>query len=193
MSLVLWIAIKIWFISALLAYVDDAFSHDRATRLALYAPYDAWYPPKQVRLLQLWDFLGIPHEKEKQVFGRSLVITGFLVDPRNMSISLERENVDKLITAVRDFVLNAPGRRRPLVEWWRMLGWMNWALNVAPLLRPGLASAYAKTAGMTIRNAKVFINAAITRDWLWFADCLEHWDGIHILRARTWSGTDADL
>ncbi|KAI0054388.1 hypothetical protein BV25DRAFT_1790637, partial [Artomyces pyxidatus] len=168
-----------------LAYIDDSFSHDTAIHLAYYAPYNDWFPPKQVLLLKLWDFIGLPHEKDKQEFGRTLVITGILVDPQAMTLTLPPESITELVAAIREF-LSAPSRRRPLVEWWRKLGWMNWALNVAPLLRPALSSAYDKIAGLSVRNAPVFINARIKRDWSWFADTLEGWDGVHILRARNW-------
>jgi len=55
--------------------------------LAYYEPYDAWYPQKQVKLLLLYDELGLPHAKNKQVFGHSLEIISLLVDPIKMTIS----------------------------------------------------------------------------------------------------------
>jgi hypothetical protein len=62
MGLVLWIAREIKKIEDMFAYVDDSFSWDFAGNLELYEPYDAFLPEKQVRLLQLWDELNIPHE-----------------------------------------------------------------------------------------------------------------------------------
>jgi hypothetical protein len=53
MSLVLWIAVNIKSIPALLAYIDDNFSHDEDPTLRLYPPYSSFLPAKQVRLLQL--------------------------------------------------------------------------------------------------------------------------------------------
>ncbi|THH15183.1 hypothetical protein EW146_g5256 [Bondarzewia mesenterica] len=52
-ELVLWIAINIRRILELLAYVDDTFGHDVQAELVCYKPYDAYYPTKQVCLLEL--------------------------------------------------------------------------------------------------------------------------------------------
>ncbi|KAI0314247.1 hypothetical protein OF83DRAFT_1029380, partial [Amylostereum chailletii] len=170
----------------LLAYIDDTFSHDLSPRCTFYEPYGAWLPPKQVQLLQLWDFLGIPHEKSKQEFGRVLVITGFEVSPVSMTIFLSAESISNLVTAIHAFIDEAPDRRRRLVEWQRLLGWMNWALNVAPLLRPALASSYAKISGKKKPNAPIFLNGQVSRDLRWFATTLQQSSGIHIIRARLW-------
>jgi hypothetical protein len=51
------------------------FSHDDADDLVLYTPYDMLLLPKQAKLLQLWDFIDLPHEKSKQEPSSSL---GFL-------------------------------------------------------------------------------------------------------------------
>ena len=69
MSLVLWIANFIVMIEAVLAYMDDMFSHDDNTVLVLYCPYKMLLPSKQVQLLQLWDDIGLPHDREKQEYG----------------------------------------------------------------------------------------------------------------------------
>ena len=69
MSLVLWIANFIVMIEAVLAYMDDMFSHDDNTVLVLYCPYNMLLPSKQVQLLQLWDDIGLPHDREKQEYG----------------------------------------------------------------------------------------------------------------------------
>jgi hypothetical protein len=89
MSLVLWIAIFRLSIEALLAYMDDNFGHDDSSALVLYEPYNTLFPPKQVLLLRLWDFIGLPHERDKQEFGHALVITGFLVDLAALTITLD--------------------------------------------------------------------------------------------------------
>jgi len=193
MSLVLWIAIHVKHIDALLAYVDDNFSHDVNPILSYYAPYSSFYPSKQVRLLQLWDEIALPHEQKKQEYGRSLVIIGFHIDTVTMTVTLPDEKRDETIAAVRTFALDAPRRRRPLIEWQRNTGWMNWALNVAPLLRPALQSSYHKMAGRSIRNAPIFINRRVTLDLLWFADTLANWNGIHMLSAHNWDSSAADL
>lgn len=192
MSLVLWVAVNVWDLDGLLAYVDDNFGHDESEELVRYEPYDAWYPSKQARLLQLWDWLGIPHEKKKQVFGRAIKIIGFIVDIDRLSISLEPKSRLEHVSAIRQF-LSTPSRRQPLIAWQRLLGWSSWALNVAPLLRPALQSSYAKLRGKSSRNALIFINATVRRDLSWFADTLEAWEGVHMLDARSWGPDEADL
>jgi hypothetical protein len=37
-----------------------------------YEPYHCYYRAKQVKLLKLWDEIGLPHEKAKQEYGREL-------------------------------------------------------------------------------------------------------------------------
>ncbi|TFY82031.1 hypothetical protein EWM64_g1982 [Hericium alpestre] len=193
MSLVLWIAVHEKGIDGLLAYIDDCFSDDPSEHLIYYARYDDFLPPKQVALLLLWDEILLPHDKPKQVFGSVCTIIGLDVDLPRMLISLSEERRITLVTAVRDFVLNAPARCRRLVEWQRILGHMNWGLNVTPLLRPALQSGYDKTAGRTIRNAPIYVNAAVTRDFLWFAHVFERFDGVHIITSREWDSSQADL
>jgi hypothetical protein len=52
----------------------------------------------------------------------------------------------KLVHAIREFV--DPARRQiPLHEWLRLLGQMNWALNVFPMLTPALNSSWDKVRG----------------------------------------------
>ena len=193
MSLVLWIAIHIKLILALLAYVDDTFSHDTCPHLVYYAPYDAYYPAKQVQLLLLWDEIGLPHEKPKQEFGPTLTIIGFHVDPTTMTISLADSAREALIAHIQSFLAKATGRRRRLVEWQRLIGWVNWVLNVVPLMRPALQSSYDKIAGKSQRNQPVYINRTVQHNLSWFADMFQEWPGVHLLRARVWNSSQADL
>jgi hypothetical protein len=74
MGLVLWIAIHVKYIPALLAYIDDNFCHDEDPTLRFYPPYQTFLPSKQVCLLQLWDEIGLPHEQKNQEFGTTLTI-----------------------------------------------------------------------------------------------------------------------
>ncbi|TFY77497.1 hypothetical protein EWM64_g6514 [Hericium alpestre] len=193
MSLVLWIAINEKGIDGLLAYIDDCFSDDPSEHLVFYEPYEDFLPPKQVALLLLWDEIHLPHDRPKQMFGSTCTIIGLDVDLRHMRITLSDERRTALARGVRNFVLAAPRRRRRLVEWQRILGWMNWGLNVAPLLRPALQSVYDKTAGRRIRNAPIYLNATVIRDFLWFADAFERFDGIHIITSHEWDSSQADL
>jgi hypothetical protein len=197
MSLVLWISIFRLSIAALLAYMDDNYGHDDAQNLVLYEPYNMLLPPKQARLLQLWDFIGLPHERDKQEFGSCLVITGFFVDLDALTISLDSDRKRELVSAIRAFVTPHGGgrrsRRRTLREWMHILGWMSWAVSVCPLLRPALTPGYAKISGKNLLHAPIFINGDVTRSFLWFADTFEAFSGIRLLRAALWTPSGADL
>jgi len=91
-----------------------------------------FYPSKQTCLLQLWDDLGIPHDKEKQEFGPVLRIIGFEVDPNAMTVSMDIDARRDLIELIRVFAVT--GKKRTLKEFQRIAGHVNWALNVFPLL-----------------------------------------------------------
>ena len=122
-------------------------------------------------------------------------IIGFIVDANELSISMSPESKQKLIDSLRDFVLNTPDNKRQqsLRSWLRMLGYANWALNVFPLLKPALNSSYDKTAGKSIMNQSIYINKQVRNDLLWFADSVEHLDGVQVLEAEHWSVEEADL
>jgi len=77
----MWIAIYIYLLPDLLHYMDDAWSYEMEPALIYYEPYDSWYPRKQVNLLLLYDELGLPHVKKKQLFGHSLEIIAYSSTP----------------------------------------------------------------------------------------------------------------
>ncbi|KAF8585504.1 hypothetical protein K439DRAFT_1646602 [Ramaria rubella] len=162
---VIWIAIHVCSITDILHYMDDSWSYDMGEELVYYAPYDSSYPQKQVMLLCLWDDLSLPHSKDKQVYGRTLEIIGLLVDPSLMMITMVSKRKDELVAAICGF---------------RMLGWINWALNVFPLLKPGLQSAYSKISGKSHSRTPIFLNHADA-------------DGVDMLNATVWYPGDADL
>jgi hypothetical protein len=144
-ALILWIGVFIKLIQDLYGYVDDEFSWDFANNLMFYPPYGKYLPTKQVTLLSLWDELGIPHEEKKQLWGSPLIIIGFEVDPNAMTITMSPPQRDELIAVICSFAV--PGHRRQLREFQRLAGWINWCLNVYPLLRPGLSALYDKIRG----------------------------------------------
>src|SRR5258708_21981082 len=76
-ALVLWAGVNVKGLPDLLHYVDDAFSFELNETLEFYAPYDSWYPKKQVGLLKLFDKVGIPHEKGNKNMGKSLQSSGY--------------------------------------------------------------------------------------------------------------------
>src|SRR5882724_2017369 len=104
MALVLWIAINVRGIKDLLHYSDDIWSYDPSRTLMRYEPYDDLYPPRQVALLKLWDDIGLPHSKRKQVFGKTLTIIGLDVDPQKMSITMPEESKKDLIKSICSFI-----------------------------------------------------------------------------------------
>jgi hypothetical protein len=86
MGLIVWIAIHKKGVHHLLHYMDDAWSYDLDERLHFYQPYEAFFPKKQVSLLELWDEIGLPHEKSKQVYGRSLDTKSVDSNARSLTI-----------------------------------------------------------------------------------------------------------
>jgi hypothetical protein len=71
---VLWMAIFVKLIECIYGYIDDAFSFDVQGDVLWYEPYRCYFPSKQTRLLQLWDEIGLPHERSKQESGLALRI-----------------------------------------------------------------------------------------------------------------------
>ncbi|KIY49912.1 hypothetical protein FISHEDRAFT_72144 [Fistulina hepatica ATCC 64428] len=190
-SLVLWIAVFIKFIVDLFAYVDDTFSWDFADNIEWYEPYQTFYPKKQAQLLKLWDKIGVPHEKHKQESGTSLVVIGLLVDTCSMTISMPDHSREDLAVALRGFAV--PRQRRPLVHFQRLGGWVNWALNVFPLLRPGLSTLYAKIKGKEQPYLVIWVSVRLCRELIWIAEHIQSSHGIHMLKSRTWTPDQADL
>jgi hypothetical protein len=190
-ALVLWIAIFMKFIEDLLGYVDDDFSWDFEWNLEWYAPYGRYYPGKQVRLLELWDELGIPHEERKQQWGTPLTVIGFDVDPNAMTVTMLPESRNDLLVAICAFAKS--GQRRPLREFQRLAGWLNWALNAYPLLRPGLSTLYTKMAGKDHPHQPVFVSKGLCDELDWVAERLESSDGVHMLTSEEWCAGEADI
>jgi hypothetical protein len=169
-SLVLWIAIVILHIHDLFAYVDDAFSWEFASNVTFYPPYKKFLPTKQAKLLTLFDEVGVPHNERKQVSGSPLQIIGFDVDPNAMSITMPLDARNELITAIRTFA--NPRQRRSLRDFQRLAGWVNWALNVYPLLRPGLSSIYEKMRRGSFPFQKLSVNNTICNELHWLTSLM---------------------
>ena len=68
------IAVMKYLIQLLYIYVDDSFSAQKRGERLFYKPYHKYLPSNLTRLPQLWDFIGLPHEERKQVFGDVLPI-----------------------------------------------------------------------------------------------------------------------
>ncbi|THH17648.1 hypothetical protein EW146_g3202 [Bondarzewia mesenterica] len=194
MSLVLWIAISVLDLPDLLAYVDDTFSWDLEGRLTWYDPYGQLFPEKQAHLLMLWDDLGIPHEHSKQIFGSPLSIIGFEIDTRLMKVSLLKQRRDELVEEIRRFGHRMKGtHRRPLREFRRLAGWTSWALNVFPLLRPGLCLLYCKISNKIHPHQLVEVSVALSKELEWLASHIERSDGVFFFTSVAWNAKDADV
>jgi hypothetical protein len=80
--------------------------------VTFFGTYRCYYPTKQVKLLKLLDEIGLPHEKAKQEYGQELQITGFLVNPNEMWVTMDDEDHGKLLQHVSDFIRTASGGTR---------------------------------------------------------------------------------
>ena len=188
-SLVLWIAVFIKHIHDLFAYVDDAFSWEFADRVTFYTPYQKFLPTKQAQLLTLFDDVGVPHEERKQVFGSPLQIIGFEVDPNNLTITMPRAARDELVSAIRAFA--NPRQHRSLRDFQRLAGWVNWSLNVYPLLCPGLSGVYEKMRRGTFPFQKLSINNTVVNELHWLASRIKASDGVRMIESQEWSRSEA--
>jgi hypothetical protein len=142
------------------------------------------FPTNMVALLLLWDELGIPHEEWKQVFRSPLPIIGFDMDPNLMKISLKEESKRALVQELRDFVKYK--RCHSLQEFEHIVGSLNWALNVCPLLHPGLSAVYTKIQGKTNPKGLLWLNQTVVEEILWAAFLLTCLDRVYLLCSVSW-------
>ena len=113
-KLVIWIAIFVKLLAHLKLYVDDSYGFDEQKNMKFYPRYNKWFPAKQTDLLLLWDELGLPHDEPKQIFGTTLEIIGFLVNPNDMTVLFPPEKRTELLAHIRTFAV--AGKRWPLHE-----------------------------------------------------------------------------
>ncbi|PPQ85183.1 hypothetical protein CVT25_004190 [Psilocybe cyanescens] len=180
-------------------YCDDSFGPERASKMLFYAPYNKYMPRNQVKLLQLWDEIGLPHKEKKQISGSIIDIIGFEVDANLMTITLpshlKRELCDHLKSVARNPKdLKCPVKLMPR-EFQQLAGWFNWALNVFPLLRPALCNIYAKMphANPDKPYTKLYVNNLIRADLTWAIDHMEVLSGVRVLDSSDWELEDADV
>jgi len=191
MSLISWIAKKQQNIELLGTYADDSFGPDLVDNVAWYLPYRKVMPKNQVKLLELWDEINLPHKESKQVNSSTLTIIGIEVDADGLSMTMPPDTLCELITAIRDFVTS--NHKFTLHEWQRLAGWINWSLNVFPLLRPSLNNFYAKLTGKCAPNKYICINNAIHTDLLWAMHHLESDSGVCLIHHLYWDPSSADV
>ncbi|KAG2136605.1 uncharacterized protein EDB93DRAFT_1091525 [Suillus bovinus] len=185
MSLVIWIVVFKILIRFFYIYVDDSFSFEDKRYMEFYAPYQKSLPSNMVKLLCLWDAIGLPHEERKQVYGLELPIIGFDVNPNLMQARMSDESRTRLIQELIDFAQR--GSRHSLKDFQHLAGWLNWALNVYPLLQPGLSALYAKTAGKLVLKALIWVNRDVVRELEWVIGHLRSAEGVFFFKSISWS------
>ena len=188
MSLVLWIAVFKQDLRTLKCYVDGNFSFYLAGDLEFYSNYEAFLPSNQVRLLELWDEIGLPHEEQMQICGTCIPIIGFDVDPNTMTVKMLEVKKLELIDACTAFTVR--GARKTSREFQRLQGWVNWLLNVFPHLRSAFCESYEKISGEIRPNAPIRVNNAMRRKLPWFIHHVKLSSGIHMLKSVKWSPYD---
>ena len=94
----MWISIYIYLLPDLMHYMDKAWLYDMDPALMFYKPYDAWFLQKQVKLLWLYDNLGLPHIKKRWQFGCSFKIIGLIVNPVKMTINMSDKSHNDLMS-----------------------------------------------------------------------------------------------
>ena len=190
-SLVAWIAKNIAGVDPLFTYVDDSSGCDEEGNLEFYPPYRRKLPRSQCRLLLLWDKLGIPHKEKKQLHGSLLPIIGIHVDSLNLVYTLSNDAKQLLIDELKEW--SAPKNRFRLKQWQQLTGWMNWALNVFPHLRPALNNVYPKISGKHAPLTFIWVNNAIREDFKWAIDKLVNSSGVFLLKSVGWKTSDATI
>ena len=95
----------------------------------------------------------------------------------------------ELIDAVCMFA--NPNQCRSLRYFQWLAGWINWALNMYPLLWPSLSNVYEKIQQGSSAFQKLSINNVIWDELFWLANHLEHLTSVHIIRPWEWGRTEA--
>ena len=194
MALVIWIAIFVRQLDHLKVYTDDAYSFEIATNFEEYRPYSCSFPRKQAQLLYLWDELGVPHAQAKQVWGDTLTIIGLLVDPNAMTVTMPPAKLQELLMAIQSFCHAPDGaRQHSLRHFMQLAGWINWALNAFPLLKPSLSGLFDKIRGKDKPNAMIYVNQTICFELDWFSDHVQASDGIHVMQSLAWRPAEANF
>jgi hypothetical protein len=81
-----------------------------------------------------------------------------------MKVQMSDTSRVKLIDDVWEFAQR--GTRRALRDFQKIAGYLNWTLNVYPLLRPGLTAVYTKTAGKVQQRAPIWLNKDVEREYV---------------------------
>jgi hypothetical protein len=77
-------------------------------------------PANQVKLLSLWDNLGILHEPHKQLFSKKLTVIGIEVNANSLSLTLPTKSLNNLLEELQNFTAwskKKNGALWPLYQW----------------------------------------------------------------------------
>jgi hypothetical protein len=102
-GLVTWIARNVRMIADLWTYMDDSFGIEEEGNIVWYQQYGKYMPRNQVKLLSLWDELGVPHEAHKQLSGGRLTIIGIEVNANSLTFTLPKQGLDDLLQELEEF------------------------------------------------------------------------------------------
>ncbi|KAK4698797.1 hypothetical protein P7C70_g7472, partial [Phenoliferia sp. Uapishka_3] len=201
MSLTLWAVRYELFLEFPLAFVDDAFGIDctgvRSSITHLPSGETRLVPCEQAKVLEMWNFIGMPWDWKKQVSSVSLVIIGnlFTIHPNfDLTISLADESVEKFASSIESF-LTHPSGRRPLKDWLHIQGYANWAVGVFPWGKFALQCLYEKTAGKSMMRLGVSVSDIVKKDLRWFIQELRTSAPLSLLDPSLdhWGVEDADI
>ena len=191
----MWIAKKVRMILDLWIYMDDLFGIDDEGNLTWYVKYNREMPMNQVKLLMLWDELGIPHESCKQLFRERLTIIGIEVNVNSLTLTLPRHSLDDHLDKLHKFMAWLKTKHRTswtLHHWQKVAGWLNWSFNVFPHIWPALNTFYPKIARKDQAMMKIWVNNNIRRDLEWAIGHLQTSLRIRLLSSMTWGPEDTD-
>ena len=141
----------------------------------------------QVKILHLWDKIHLLHAEKKQVAGRAVTILRFEVDANAMSAYLSMERWEQLVHSILNFTW---GSLKMLWDWLRLVGQLNWALNIYPWLRLGLGGIYAKTAGKAQMWGRIKINKTVQQELAWFIEHVQRLSGLFFFKSMVWQEGD---
>ena len=61
---------------------------EHAQNVTWYQPYWMFIPTDQVKILELWDEINLPHKEKKQVYGSIFTIVGIEVNANALTMSM---------------------------------------------------------------------------------------------------------
>ena len=161
-----WIAEHVKEIKHLKCYINDNCSFTCLGDVKYYPPYKHYFLTDQIKLLQLWDEIGLPHDERKQIYRLVIPFIGFDIDLNVTTFSINDEHKSDLLQKIRDF--NKSKKHCSLKDFQSLASHVNWSLAFFPLLKPGLSAVYEKMVGKTQAMTSICANNAVQDELLWF-------------------------